>query len=179
MTQSFIGHSKISQTKPKKASSNPMSSSIVFTSHVAKLHRGSLEMLVYFNSCQSRVADGIVDAVERFGPLEIVTEIDRLRIRVNGLPEAQSLFAVEAATGRPVGVAVYARPDFQHMIVVHLGIAAEFASGGKRAHEQLLLRLLRELRRNSRRIKGVQTFQLLYLAGRSRNSLRQRDSAYL
>jgi hypothetical protein len=178
MTQSSIGHSKLSHTKPKMASSNPMNRSIVFTSHVAELHRGSLEMLVYFNSCQSRVADGIVDAVERFGPLEIFTEIDRLRIRVNGLPEAQALFAVEATTGRPVGVAVYARPDFQHMIVVHLGIAAEFASGGKRASEQLLLRLLRELRRNSRRIKGVQSFELLYLAGRGRN-LRQRDAAYL
>jgi hypothetical protein len=179
MTQASLHHSTTGHAKDKQASSNPMSHSVVFTSHVAELHRGSLEMLVYFNAGQSRVADGIVDAVERFGPLEIVTEVDRLRIRVNGLPEAQSLFVVEAATGRPLGVAVYARPDFQHMIVVHLGIAAEFASGGKRAHEQLLLRLLRELRRNSRRIKGVQSFELLYLAGRSRNNLRQRDAAYL
>jgi hypothetical protein len=147
-----------------------------FTSHVSELHRGSLELLVYFNAGQSRVADSIVDAVERFGPLEIVADGDRLRIRVSGLPEAQSLFAVEAATGRPLGVAVYARPDFQHMIVVHLGIAVEFASGGKRAHEQLLLRLLRELRRSSRRIKGVQSFELFYLAGRGRNAVRHRDS---
>jgi hypothetical protein len=145
---------------------------------VSELHRGSLELLVYFNAGQSRVADSIVDAVERFGPLEIATEGERLRIRVSGLPEAQSLFAVETATGRPLGVAVYSRPDFQHMIVVHLGIAAEFASGGKRAHEQLLLRLLRELRRNSRRIKGVQSFELFYLAGRARNNLRLRDMSY-
>jgi hypothetical protein len=149
---------------------------VVFTSHVAELHRGSLELLVYFNAGQSRVADGIVDAVERFGPLEIAADGDRLRIHVTGLPEAQSLFAVEAATGRPVGVAVYARPDFQHMIVVHLGIAAEFASGGIRAHEQLLLRLLRELRSCSRRIKGVQSFELFYLTGRGRNGARSRDS---
>jgi hypothetical protein len=113
------------------------------------------------------VAESIVDAVERFGPLEIVDEGERLRVRVAGLPEAQCLFAVEPQTGRPVGVAVFARPDFQHMIVVHLGIAAEFAAGGKRANEQLLLRLVRELRRCGRRIKGVRRFELLY-SGRAR-----------
>jgi len=153
--------------------SQPMfDSSIAFTSSVPPIHRGSLEMLVYFNAGQSRVVDGIVDAVERFGPPEIVADGERLRVRVAGLPEAQSLFAVEAATGRPLGVAVYARSDFQHMIVVHLGISAEFASGGIRSHEQLLLRLLRELRRCSRQIKGVRRFELLYASGRSRSVAR-------
>lgn len=146
-----------------------MTKPIVFTSHVSETHRGSLELLVYFNSGQSRVVEGIVDAVERFGPLEIFADGDRLRVRVTGLQEAQCLFAVELASGRPVGVVVYARPDFHNMIVVHLGIAAEFATGGQRAHEQLLLRMLRELRRSSRRIKGVQNFELLYLSGRARN----------
>lgn len=179
-----LGESEAGQSETVSArvkANRSLGHSIAFTSHVPELHRGTLEMLVYFNAGQSRVADGIVDAVERFGPLEIVSENERLRVRVNGLAEAQSLFAVEASTGRPLGVAVYARPDFQHMIVVHLGIAAEFASGGKRAHEQLLLRLLRELRRSSRRIKGVESFELLYLSGRgrnvNRNVLRQRDSA--
>ena len=145
---------------------------IVFASSVPAVHRGSLELLVYFNAVQSRVVDGIVDAVKRFGPLEIAADGERLRVRVSGLPEAQCLFAVESQTGRPVGVAVFARSDFQHMIVVHLGIAAEFAAGGKRASEQLLLRLLRELRRSGRRIKGVRRFELLY-SGRAR-ALRMR-----
>lgn len=145
---------------------------IAFASHVATAHRPALEMLVYFNAGQNRVADGIVDAVERFGPPEIVCDGDRLRVIVTGLQEAQSLFAIDALTGKPLGVAVYARPDFQHMIVVHLGIAAEFASGGSRANEQLLLKLLRELRRSSRRIKGVRHFELFYLSGR-REALRE------
>lgn len=148
-----------------------MATSIHFASHVAANQRGSLEALVYFNSCQNRVVDSIVEAVERFGPLEIVRDGDRLRVRVGGLAEVQSLFAIEASSGRPVGIAVYARPDLQHITVVHLGVAAEFASGGIRAHEQLLLRLLRELRRSSRRIKGVQHFELYY--GRDRAHARQ------
>src|SRR5215831_12321365 len=150
-----------------------MATTIVFASHVVAKQRISLESLVYFNSCQSRVAEGIVDAVERFGPLEIVEDRGRLRIRVGGLPEAQALFAIEATSGRPVGVAVYVRPDLKHMTVVHLGVAAEFASGGMRSNEQLLLRLLRELRRCSRRIKGVQHFELYYASGRERANARQ------
>jgi hypothetical protein len=192
MTQAFIFRSSIPADelaptavalRRSSRSAKAQRGSIVFTSHVAEIYRGALEMLVYFNAGQSRVADGIVDAVERFGPLEIVSEKDRLRVSVSGLADAQSLFAVEASTGRPLGVAVYARPDFQHMIVVHLGIAAEFASGGIRANEQLLLRLLRELRRSSRRIKGVERFELLYLSGRgrnlNRNVPRHRDSVDL
>jgi hypothetical protein len=151
-----------------------MATTISFASQVSATHRGLLESLVYFNSCQSRVADCIVDAVERFGPLEIKQEKDRLRVQLGGLPEAQSLFAVESPSGRPVGVAVYVRPDFQHITVVHLGVAAEFASGGIRAREQLLLRLLRELRRSSKRIKGVEHLELYYLAGRTRNPTRAR-----
>jgi len=154
-----------------------MATAINFASHVAANQRSSLEALVYFNSCQNRVVDGIVDAVERFGPLEIVQDGERLRVRVGGLAEAQSLFAVEASSGRPIGVAVYARPDLQHITVVHLGVAAEFASGGMRASEQLLLRLLRELRRSSRRIKGVRHFELYYLSGRDRANSRQRPVA--
>jgi hypothetical protein len=190
MTQAFLLHSSRSAVdlaptavalSRASRSARAKTDSIAFTSHISELYRGALEMLVYFNAGQSRVADGIVDAVERFGPLEIVAEKDRLRVRVTGLAEAQSLFAVEASTGRPLGVAVYARPDLQHMIVVHLGIAAEFASGGPRANEQLLLRLLRELRRSSRRIKGVESFELLYLSGRGRNvhRARQRDATVL
>jgi len=146
---------------------------IVFASHVGIAHRSSLELLVYFNSGQNRVADSIMDAIEQFGPPEIVVDGDRLRLRVTGLPEAQSLFALDGQSGRPLGVAVYSRPQLEHMIVVHLGIAAEFASGGIRASEQLLLKLLRELRRCSRRIKGVQRFELFYLSKRTRNGLRR------
>lgn len=152
-----------------------MKSSIAFASHISASQRGSLEALLYFNSCQNRVLDGIVEAVENFGPLEIYADGDRLRVRVDGRLEVQCLFAVEELSGRPVGIAVYARPDVHHLMVVHIGVAAEFAAGGKRAKEQLLLRLLREVRTCSRRIKGVQRFELFYLSGRGRSPLRQRE----
>ena len=140
-----------------------MSAGIEFKSHVSAEQRSALEALVFFNSCQGRVSACIADAVEQFGAPEIVADGKRLRIQIKDMHEVQALFAVESNTGRPVGVAVYMRPDLENITVMHLSIAAEYASGGYRAGCQLLLRLLREVRRNARRVKGVRRLQLYYL----------------
>lgn len=147
-----------------------MGASIEFRSHVSAAQRGALEALLFFNSCQVRVSASIASAIERFGAPEIIADKDRLRIYMRDLPDVQSLFAIDTASGRPVGVAVYARQDVEHVTVMHVTIAAEFASGGPRAHEQLLLRLLREVRRSTRRVKGVRRMELYY--GRSAASHR-------
>jgi hypothetical protein len=144
-----------------------MRDTIQFKSHVPKSQRPALEALVFFNSCQDRYAACIAEAVERFGSPEIVADGDRLRLRVAELDDVQSLFAIEAVTGRPVGVALYMRADLEHVTVVHLGISAEYASGGPRAAEQLLLRLLREVRRSTRRMKGVRRLELFYIKERT------------
>jgi hypothetical protein len=143
---------------------------VEFRSHVPRSERRALEALVFFNSCQDRYAACIAEAVERFGAPEIVSDGDRLRVRVTGLSDVQCLFAVERDTGRPVGVAVYMRPDLEHITVVHLGIAAQYATGGERVAEQLLLRLLREVRRSTRRMKGVRRLELFYIKERASSS---------
>lgn len=144
-----------------------MSATIEFKSHVPVSQRTALEALVFFNTCQERVSACIADAIEKFGAPEIVADRDRLRIQMRGMPDVQSLFAIDLRTGRPVGVAVYSRQDVEHVTVMHLGITAEFASGGARAGEQLLLRLLREVRRSTRRVKGVRRLELYYATGRA------------
>lgn len=137
-----------------------------FKSYVSEQRRQELEALVFFNSCQERVAKCIADAVATFGAPAIIAYGDRLRIQVAGLHDVQSLFAVEKATGRPAGVAVYMRPNLEQITVVHLSIAAEYASGGPCEDEQLLLRLLREVRRSTRLVKGVRRLELFYVKGR-------------
>jgi len=140
-----------------------MTNDIEFRSDVSRKHRVALEGLVFFNSCQGRVAACIADVVEMFGAPEIVpVEPDRLRLCIAGMPDAQSLFAVDGTTGKPVGVAIFIRPDFEHVTVLHLSIAAEYASGGIRDDEHLLLRLLREVRSSTRRVKGVRRLELYY-----------------
>jgi hypothetical protein len=142
-------------------------SKIEFKSHVPVAQKTALEALLFFNACQERVSDCIADAVEKFGVPEIVADRDRLRIHMKDLPDVQSLFAMDTVSGRPVGVAVYSRQDVEHVTVVHLGITSEFASGGPRASEQLLLKLLREVRRSTRRVKGVRSLELYYATGRT------------
>lgn len=142
-------------------------SKIEFKSHVPVAHKPALEALLFFNACQERVSASIADAIEKFGTPEIVADRDRLRIHMKELPEVQSLFAIDTVTGRPVGVALYARQDIEHVTVVHVGITSEFASGGRRANEQLLLKLLREVRRSTRRVKGIRSMDLYYATGRT------------
>ena len=152
-----------------------MGQHITFESNVPSTQRSALEALVFFNSCQDRVADCIASAVEKFGSPEIVADRTRLRLRIGDLQGVQTLFAIEGATGRPVGVAVYMRPDLEHITVMHLGILPEYAAGGSRAGEQLLLRLLREVKRSTRRVKGVRRLELYYIKGRS-NAAKWRES---
>jgi hypothetical protein len=106
--------------------------------------------------------------IDRFGPPEIQPDGEWLRVQVAGLSGVQSLFAVEVATGRPIGVAVYTRADLEHVTVLHLGLSEEFCAGGEREGWRLLLRLLKEIRRSSRRVKGVRRMSVLYGAQRSR-----------
>ena len=139
-----------------------MGESIAFESRIRHQHRRALERLLFFNGCQSRVVHGIVAAIERYGPPEIVAEGEFLRVRVGVLDDVQTLFAVDAANGRPIGVAVYLRADLEHVTVLHLGISEEYCAGGPQAAAKLPLRLMREVRRSSRRLKGVRRLRVLY-----------------
>src|SRR5688572_3899988 len=146
-----------------------MGESIAFESRVRHEHRRSLERLLFFNGCQNRVLHGIVAAIERYGPPEIVADGEFLRVRVAKQPDVQTLFAIDAASGRPIGVAVYLRADLEHVTVLHLGISEEYCAGGPQAATRLPLRLMRELRRSSRRLKGVRRLHVLYGGPRLRN----------
>jgi hypothetical protein len=142
---------------------------VTFASKVAIEHRPALERLLFFNGCQHRVADGIVDVIDRFGPPEIQVDGEWLRVQVSELSSGvQSLFAVEANSGRPIGVAVYLRADLEHVTVLHIGLSEEYCAGGERGSLNLLLRMLKELRRSSRRVKGVRRLSVAYGGQRSR-----------
>ena len=160
-------------TRPA-ASPETMSAPIRFVSRVPAAHRRALEALVFFNPGQDRVIDGIVHAIEHFGAPEIVDEGEFLRVRVGGVPEAQALFGVDGDTGAPLAVAVFVRADLENVTVLHVGVREDFAAGGARADEQLLLRLIKELRRSSLRVKGVRHVEMYY--GTSRSSARPRGA---
>ena len=139
-----------------------MGSAVSYTSRIARSQRQALEQLLFFNRCQDRVAQEIVEAIDKFGPPEIVDDGECLRVRVAGLPDVQSIFAVDPETQRPIGVAIYVRADLEHITVLHVGLSEEYCLGGAKEDCQLLLRLLKEIRRSTRRVKGVRRVQVLY-----------------
>jgi hypothetical protein len=143
-----------------------MGDTVAYQSRLVLSQRYALERLLFFNGCQSRVVQGIVDAIDRYGAPEIVRDGDGLRVRVGDLEGVQSLFAIDLASGRLLGVAVYVRADHEHVTVLHVGIAEECCAGGPREGLMLLLRLMREVRRTSRRLRGVRRVKVLYGAPR-------------
>jgi hypothetical protein len=143
---------------------------IVFTSRVPRDKRHALERLLFFNGCQARVARDIVDVIAKYGPPEILDDGEGLRVRVGAMPDVQCLFALEPAGERPIGVAVYVRADLEHVTVLHLGVSEDYCAGGPNEGLNLLLRLVREVRRSSRRLKGVRRLELLYGTQRLRAS---------
>ena len=144
-----------------------MGETVRFTSRVGIEQRPALERLLFFNSCQSRFAREIVETIDKYGPPEIEFEESRLRIRVAGLSEVQSLFALNSDTGRLIGVAIYVRADHSHVTVLHIGLSEEYCAGGNREGINLLLRLMKAIRRSSRRMKGVRGLRVLYGAQRA------------
>jgi hypothetical protein len=65
-------------------------------------------------------------------------------------------------------VAIYVRADLEHVTVLHIGLGEEYCSGGTLEECNLLLRLLKEIRRTSKRLKGVRRVEVLYGAQRLR-----------
>jgi hypothetical protein len=143
---------------------------VVFASRVSREQRRALEQLLFFNGCQARFARDIVDVIARYGPPEIHDDGEGLRVRVPSCPDVQSLFAVDPANGRPLGLAVYMRADLEHVTVLHLGLSEEYCAGGPQESLKLLPQLMREVRRTSRRIKGVRRLEVLYGTQRQRIS---------
>ena len=99
---------------------------------------------MFFNGRQHRVRHGIVTAIDRYGPPEIVSDGNALRVRVAGPSEGQCLFAVEreGKVSRPVGLILYVRDSFERITVLHLVVAEAYAVGGPRSKYNLLLRLV-------------------------------------
>jgi hypothetical protein len=139
-----------------------MGDAVVYEAKLGANQRHALERLLFFNGCQSRVLQSIVDAIDQYGAPEIIREGDTLRVSVGDLQGVQSLFAIDVASRRLLGVAVYVRADHEHVTVLHVGIAEECCAGGPREGLMLLLRLLREVRRASRRLRGVRRVKILY-----------------
>jgi hypothetical protein len=145
-----------------------MASTVHLTSRLSPQHRADLENLLFFNSRQHRVLDGIKYSIARYGAPVLVEREGSLRVEVPTLPEVQSLFAVRTQDGKPVGVAVFAREAPDRFVVLHVGVLPASDASSAAPECRLLLRLLHEVRHAARRVRGVEKVELLYGKARLR-----------
>lgn len=136
----------------------------VFSSVLPATRYEELAELMFFNRQQQRLRTEIVEAIERYGMPEIVRDEQGLRFAVGSLGAVQALYALDgdAARGRLAGVMLYARVAPDKVVLLHIGVASEYTSGGRQAYRLLTFRLVQQLRRISRTIKGVTVVEILY-----------------
>ena len=134
-----------------------------------------LEHMLFFNEQQHSVRARVAAVVDRYGGLQILEEGGRLRLRLEGLPDTQTLYAV-LPDGRPVGCVVYSRDEPGRFLVLHVAVEPAFSVRGGMADGDVLLRLVGAVRSAAKLTRGVRRIDLLYAAGRV-SSLRVRGPA--
>lgn len=142
-------------------------SSIKFSSILELKYREDLEELIFFNPQQRKFLNKISHSISEYGVPSIVMDHDRLRIKVEGLAESQTLYALDYSREHPVlaGVMIYVRPDRENIILLHIAVREDYSRKGKHADQMLVLRLMTQLRRIAKKLKGVRAITLKYSSG--------------
>jgi hypothetical protein len=145
-----------------------MSVRIRITSKLPVDSRAALEELLFFNARQHQMRAAIEDSIARYGLPEIVESEGSLRVNVAGLPGVQCLYAMRQDGGqqRLIGVVIYVRDSVERLTVVHVGVADDAVVGERNAGQQVLLRLLQEIRRVAKCTSGIRHVKLAYRQSR-------------
>lgn len=130
--------------------------------------QAELAELMFSNLEQHKVQTGIVNSIERYGVPRIITRGDSLGFSAAKLPEVQTLFAIEGASGSDAGgteplagVMLYARAG-RKLVLLHIGVHPDYSSDGSASDGLLVLRLIEQLRAVARSVEGVDAVELMY-----------------
>jgi hypothetical protein len=143
-------------------------SRLVLSSTLDSAYRAAVEDLVFFNPQQRQFHDHIVQSLGRYGTPELCLENERLRIRTDRYPDAQTLYALDADDATPTlaGIVVFVRESVNGIAIAHVAVRKEYSATGSFADEMLVLRLITAVREAAARIRGVRRVTLAYAAGR-------------
>ncbi len=144
-----------------------MASRIRFTSILGLEYREDLEELMFFNPQQRKALTGINHTIAEYGVPNVVEANKRLRISVEGLPESQTLFALDDSAKKPIlaGVMVYMRTDPENLVLLHIAVKEDYSRSGIYGDEMLVLRFMTQLRDIAKRIRGIRSITLKYSSG--------------
>ncbi len=134
---------------------------IIFTSMLDRTYQPELERLLFFNANQEKVSASVLLAVERYGIPRVAVIDGRLWVTFNSAVQAQSLFVIEQleTTAQLVGVAVYTR-EGDTLVLLFVAVREDRSLRGIKVNEMLYFRILDEVRRIGRHVKGIASITL-------------------
>ena len=134
-----------------------------FASKVPKEYREAVEELFFFNPQQSRVREGIINSLEKFGLPRLEVKDDFLSVQIADV-EAQTLFAFRKTKRKsdPVGVVVFLRTCREEIGILHIAVSSDYSLRGSKANLGLGIQLMEKVREIAARIVGVERIYFFY-----------------
>lgn len=144
-----------------------------FVSSMGVDYRAEVEQLLFFNPRQSAVRARIVEVISLYGRPVLHEHGAMLRVSVGKLEHVQTLYVLdESKPEAPVlcGAMMFFRVPADALFVLHLAVRPAYAWAGRYGRALLVPRMVQELMRIARHIKGVKRLVLAY--GKSLQELR-------
>lgn len=140
--------------------------SLRFVSALPGECRPALQRLVFAHPRQGRMRLSILDNIHTHGVPRIVGPDGFLRVVVAKIPDAQNLFAVVQKTDRTqlLGFVLYTR-DNEWLDILFLSVRHACTEERRLAHMGVTYRIMDELNRIARHLKGCAGVRLEYRAG--------------
>ena len=135
---------------------------IIFTSKLEKRYSEELEKLLFFNPRQKDYIAHITNSINLFGLPEIEFANDNIKITIDGLPDAQTLYALDTENLSLIGIMIFSRIDDENLILLHIGVIEDYSSVGIYSDELLVPMFIHKLRKIAKMIKGVKMITLMY-----------------
>ena len=136
---------------------------LVFSSKIPKQSRSALEELLFFNSRQYRVREGILDSLNQFGHPRIEETPEGLTVRV-GNHDAQTLFVrdCDRRDEELVGVVLFLRTSPDEVTIMHVAVHPDYTLQGTRRSLGLGVALVEKVKEIASRIVGVKKIAFFY-----------------
>lgn len=133
-----------------------------FASSLPGEYRAALEKLVFAHPLQGRMRLSILDNIHAHG-VPRIAGADALRVEIERIPAVQNLFVLAETGSRAnlLGFVLYTRAD-DFLDILFLAVRQAFTAGGRLARFGLTYRIMDELKRIARRVRGVAGVRLRY-----------------
>ncbi len=130
-------------------------------SYIDNQQKEQLEKLLFFNKFQKRYLNEIDVSIKRFGVPHIIDTQKGLYVNIENLKDAQTLFVIDESDETLIGVMIFFREKISTLTLLHIAINEEFIST-KNKNETIVIKLVSELVKIAKSIKGVEFLKVLY-----------------